>query len=239
MKIKIILLPGILTFIFGSQLLMSQENPVIIGANVVFDLPVGTLGDHFKGAAGGMIYAGKQISESWTWVGKFEYFELSDLNSSKLYKTIELQNNGTQQKYKFPLTKLRMKLKAAGLTAEARLNIIRSSLIETNLTLGFGFYYWENNRQPYSDSLFADTSGTGQKILLNALVVPGNTQTDWSGGVNLGFDFSIKIIEPVWINIGADYKLIVGEIWPALALDLENVSGMQFFSFRAGLKINL
>ncbi len=238
MKINKIIISLTFCLIFASTI-FAQENKVIIGAGTVYNLPVGNLSTRFKGALGGMIYAGAAVSDDWTWVGKFEYFELNTLNSSKLYKKVEVQNiNSAKQIFQFPLNKLSMKFKAAGLSAEAKLNLLRSDLLETNFNFGFGFYYWDNYRSAYKDTLFADTSGNGKLAQVALLDVPANRQTDWSGALNLGLDFSIHLFSPVWLNVGADYKLIIGELWPTLALDLENVSGLQFISFRAGLKVD-
>ncbi len=238
MKIKYLYICSFLILISALKL-NAQDAPFFVGANGVYNIPIGTLGDRFKSEAGGMIFAGKQISDDWTWIGKFEYIELENLNRSKLYKKVEVQQNNSTSYYEFPLPKLSMKLQAAGLTAEAKLNLFRTSWAETNVNLGFGFYYWHFTRSAYYDSLFIDTSGTGKLMKVSDLAVPANTQEDWSGAANIGLDINIKLFEPVWLNVGANYKLIVGELWPALALDLENVSGMQFLDIRAGFKINL
>jgi hypothetical protein len=48
-----------------------------------------------------------------------------------------------------------------------------------------------------------------------------------------------SVMDPVCLTVGADYRLIVTELWPALDLDMENVSGLQSVSFRAGIKFDL
>jgi hypothetical protein len=40
------------------------------------------------------------------------------------------------------------------------------------------------------------------------------------------------------LNAGARYKLIIGELWPTVALDLESVSTFQMLDLRAGLSID-
>ena len=112
------------------------------------------------------------------------------------------------------------------------------SSLETNVHVGFGFYNWENSRGKYNDSLFVRSVVSGNLIKVADLAVPENRQTDWSGTLNLGCELNVKMINPVWLTLGADYKLIIGELWPSLDLDLENVSGMQFVSFRGGVRIN-
>ncbi len=36
-------------------------------------------------------YAGKNTSEHWTWVGKFEYFKLNRVNEENMNKTVETE----------------------------------------------------------------------------------------------------------------------------------------------------
>ena len=216
----------------------SQNGTVVAGAGVVYNLPAGSLHSRFNGSIGGMIYAGKEINANWTWIGKFEYFELANLNESKLTKTVSIQEGGVTQRYQVPLNKLSMKLKAAGFTAEAILNLMRLSSFETNAHVGFGFYNWDNFRGKYNDSLFVRSNVSGNLIKIANLTVPENRQTDWSGTLNFGCDLNVKAADPVWITLGAEYKLIIGELWQSLDLDLENVSGMQLISLRAGVRIH-
>lgn len=217
----------------------SQNGSMVAGAGVVYNLPVGSLNYRFNASVGGMVFAGKEINGNWTWVGKFEYFELANLNDAKLTKTVTIQEGVTTQQYQVPLNKLSMKLTGAGFTAEAILNLMRFSSVEANTHIGFGFYHWDNFRGAYKDSLFARSALSGKLIKVANLAVPENRQTDCSGTLNLGCDLNVKAVDPVWITFGADYKLIIGELWQSLDLDLENVSGMQLVSLRAGIKINL
>lgn len=221
-----------------SELLLAQ-NKFIIGAGGNYNMPVGTLADRMKGNIGGWLYAGKQISDDWTWVGKFEYFKLDEVNEDKMNKIIETNVDGSTQQLSFPLPGIEMELTVAGFTAEAKYKLFKTDLFETDLNLGFGFYYWNYDRGSYSDSLFADTTGSGDLVIIDIINVPALNQKDWSGGLNAGLDFNINIFEPVWLNLSANYKLIIAELWPTLDLNLENVSGLQFFDFRAGINLRL
>lgn len=233
MKLYLRIMAAIL---LGSPLGWAQEARIVAGASAVYNLPMGALHSRFEGSFGGMIYAGKQISSDWTWTGKLEYFELTTLNTSKLIKTVKIQEAGGTQQYQIPLSKLSMSMKAAGLTAEAILNLARFTSAETNAHIGFGFYNWDNYRGPYTDSLFVQSRVSGSTIKVANLAVPENRQTDWSGSFNVGVDVNITVVDPVLVTFGAEYRLIVGELWQALDLDLENVSGMQFIAFRVGIK---
>lgn len=221
-----------------SELLLAQ-NKFIVGAGGNYNVPIGTLADRMKGNIGGWLYAGQQISDDWAWVGKFEYFKLDEVNEDKMNKIIETNVDGSTQQLSFPLPGIEMELTVAGFTAEAKYKLFKTDLFETDLNLGFGFYYWNYDRRSYSDSLFADTTGSGDLVIIDIINVPALNQKDWSGGLNAGLDFNINIFEPVWLNLSANYKLIIAELWPTLDLNLENVSGLQFFDFRAGINLRL
>lgn len=214
----------------------AQTRTVIAGAGPVFDLPIGTLHDRFRGAFGGMAYAGGEVSPQWTWIGKLEYVELGSLNTDALHKIVTLGQGSAKQQYSVPLPKLTMKLTATSLTAEAMLSLFRSGGLQSHAVLGFGFTHWVNTRGQYYDSLFVDSAAIGHFVKAQDLAVPSNRQEDWSGTLNLGFDVAVKMADPVWLVAGVDYKIILGELWQTLDLDLENVSGLQFVTLRAGVR---
>lgn len=221
-----------------SQFLLAQ-NKYVIGAGGNYNLPVGSLADRMKGAFGGWVYAGKQVSDDWTWVGKYEYFKLTDVNEENMYKIVETNINGVNQNLRFELPGINMELSVMGFTAEAKYKLFKSDILETDLSLGFGFYYWNYDRGNYTDSLLADTTGSGDLVVVDVINVPALNQKDWSGGLNAGLDFNVNVFEPIWLNLSVNYKLIIAELWPTLDLNLENVSGLQFFDFRAGINLRL
>lgn len=232
-KLKYLLIAGL--FITS---LFAQKNSLILEVNGNYILPTGPLADRFNGTFGGSFLIGKQVSDNWTWLGKFEYFKLTDLNEDKLVRKVNYDYNNLTQTAEIPLSKLDMELIVAGLSVEARMKIISTNYFESDLNLGFGFLYWENKRGGYFDSLFVAPNDSTQ-ILVDVLQVPSQSQMDWSGAINFGLNLSIKLFEPVWFSTSANYKLIIGELWPALSLDIENVSGMQLFDFRTGFQIRL
>jgi hypothetical protein len=221
-----------------SQFLLAQ-NKFVIGVGGNYNLPVGSLADRMNGAFGGWFYAGKQVSDDWTWVGKFEYFKLTDVNEENMYKIVETNINGVNQNLRFELPGINMELSVMGFTAEAKYKLFKSDIFETDLSLGFGFYYWNYDRGNYTDSLLADTTGSGDLVVVDIINVPALNQKDWSGGLNAGLDLNVNVFEPVWLNLSVNYKLIIAELWPTLDLNLENVSGLQFFDFRAGINLRL
>jgi len=62
---------------------------------------------------------------------------------------------------------------------------------------------------------------------------------DWSGFANIGFNADFIITENILFTVSTTYKLIATELWPALSLGMENVSALQMFEIRAGVKIKL
>ena len=222
-----------------SQISYSQSEMWIVGANSTYNIPLGNLANRMEANLGGIIYAGKKLNSGWTWVGKFEYLKLNKVNKDKMFKFVKSDVDGTPEDYKFDLPYLKMDLTVAGLSAEARYNLLTTSFIEANLNFGFGFYYWEHFRSGYQDSLFITSAGNNNPLLVEYLDVPPLRQKDWSGGINLGADINILIFDPVSLNFGFNYKIIIGELWPTLSLNLENVSGMQFFDVRAGFHVKL
>ncbi len=217
----------------------SQDNSWIVGADGNYNMPIGTLSKRFEGSIGGIVYAGKKSNNDWTWVGKFEYFKLNDVNKDYSNKIVKTEELGVVREYKFDLPKLKMDLTVAGLSVEARYNLFNSEIVEANINFGFGFYYWQHTRNEYKDSLFADTSGQGNFALVEVLNVPKLEQKDWSGGINIGADINFPLFSTIDFNLGFNYKIIITELWPALALNLENVSGLQFLDIRAGFRVNL
>ena len=229
----------LIIFLLSVCFLQAQNSNWVIGANTNYNFPIAGFADRMEGNFGGLIYAGKQVSENWTWLGKLEYFKLSDVNKDQMFKIIKAEVNNTLNDYRFELPLLEMEFTTAGLSVEARYSVLKSVFIEADLNFGFGFYYWEYSRTGYSDSLTIDTTGNGDLQLVEFLEVPPFFQKDWSGGISIGTDFNIKLFDPLTLNFGVNYKLIIAELWPALSLNLENVSGLQFLDLRAGFRVKL
>lgn len=214
--------------------LFSQQ--YFAGGETSYLIPRATLGDRFKPSLGFNIYFGKQFSEKFSWTGKIEHFSFNEENHEKLNITRKLTVNNNERNFTVSLPKLEMELKATGISAIGKYHIFSNSFLKTNLEFGFGIYYWEFNRNGYYEQITVDTSGNGDMAVLTNLAVPPSQQIDWSGAVNFGFEQNVLIIKPLWFVFAANYKMIISELWPTLALDLENVSGLQMFDLRAGFR---
>ncbi|MGE5363291.1 MAG: hypothetical protein ACM3SM_04110 [Bacteroidota bacterium] len=216
------------------------QNKFVAGAGASMLFPIGTLHDRYNPAAGGSFYFGKQVSENWTWVGKAEYYKFTELNKDKLSikRIVDYTRNGTEYSKDFviPLDKIDMELEVAGASVNAKANLYDADIFRSNLDMGFGMYRWKNYIAPYKDTMYVTVPGMENRLVAEVLNVPGNTQVDWSGGLNLGLEAEVRLFEPVWFSAGASYKVVIGELWPLLSLDLENVSAFQMFEIKAGIK---
>lgn len=216
---------------------LAQSSGFIGGANISAYVPFGSLSNRFEHTLGGSFYFGKQISEKWTWLGKIEYFNFDKLNKEKLVVKRDVIIGSDKKNFTIPLDQLKMKMEVFGVSANANLNVIRSEIFDGNINFGFGIFWWRNFRETFDDTLFVKDEN-GNDVFADYIKVPELTQGEWSGGFNAGANLGIKIFDPVWLNIGADYKAIVGELWAALALEMENVSTFQMFDTKLGIKIN-
>ncbi len=217
----------------------AQDKPIVFGASGGFYHPIGSLGDRFQSTFGGSVFLGKAVSDNWTWTGKLEYFKFSDPNSDNFIVKRQVEVSGETVPFETKLKDLRIELEVVGLAANANYEIFDTELFRTDFKFGFGIYRWFYPRGGYNDTIKV-TSPTNPSASVNIpIVVPAVSQVDWSGGINLGLEFQIKIIEAVSFTMGADYKIIFAEIWPALELGLENISSFQMINGNAGIRIQL
>lgn len=187
----------------------------------------GSFSDRFEPALGYNFYFGKQTSENWRWSGKFEYMKFDKQNDEASY--IKAVNEGKEYIYNLPENF--MEFTAYGLSANADYKVFSSEILNGYINFCFGIYNWKFNRSAYSDSLYDNN------VLIFTANLPENSQSDWSGGFNVGVNADLNIYGPLFLNLGANYKAIIGELWPALAIDMENVSTFQMFDIKASISI--
>ncbi len=209
------------------------QGKYFLGATGSYLIPIGGLADRMKPGVGGSFSFGKEVSPDWEWQGKVEYLKLTDVNQDKMIIRNKYTYNNVEREYDFPMKGIEMELTAYGVSANAYWHVLSTELFKANLNIGFGVMRWEYTRSAYKDSLYykptADTTLFGEYIN-----VPAFEQSDWSGTFNLGVDLRVKVIEPLWFTVTANYKNIIGELWPILKMDMENVSTFQFAEIRAG-----
>ncbi|MGE5621314.1 MAG: hypothetical protein ACM3U0_01940 [archaeon] len=225
----------------GISLSRAQVKPLIIGAEGAYYMPVGKLNERFKPTAGGAFYLGFQTGERWTWLGKAEYFKMDKVNPDRLSLMREVTLEGSGRSVRFPMEKLKMKLEIAGLSLDTKYNLLSMDFFQANIDAGFGFYRWSFHRNAL-DSLSADvalSSGGTRTVYYSMKKALAVSQQDWSGGFNAGLELILTPFEPLSFSFTAAYKNIVGELYPALELDMENISTFQMFDLKAGIRIKL
>jgi len=225
-NIKIYLIIIVLAISFDA---LSQQK-FVAGANAGVLLPMSTLGNRFKPTMEYSAFFGQETSPTWTWTGNFEYFKFTKQNDNKLKMSKKLK----EINYIYTIPNGLMTLEVAGLTANAKFKVYEDPVLCVNLNFGFGVYNWTYKRSAYNDSLYTPDSS---HALVAAIKLANNTQTDWSGGFNLGLGAEVKVYDPVYFNISGCYKAVIGELWPALEIDLENVSVFQMFEIKAGVTV--
>lgn len=225
--------------IFTLLLLLSTgllaQGKLIAGANFSYLAPIGELKNRFSPGYGTSVFFGKEVSAKWSLSGKVEYLIFDKVNEDKMNIKREYLIGTEEKSFSYPIKSLKMDLKAYGASLQADYHLLRGSWYDVKLNLGFGIYRWNFSRGSYTDSLFApDTAGVSK--LQEALQVPTLDQDDWSGTFNVGAEFGVQIIEPLWFSVSANYKNILGELWSTLKLDFENVASMQMFDLKATIK---
>lgn len=219
-------------------LIYPQNKRFVVTAGGSYLAPIGTLGDRLKPTTGGSIGFGQEAGNTWTWIGKFEYFKFSKVNQEKLFIKRKITTDNVEKEYTIPIPDLVMDLEVGGVSANAIIKVADYKFITANVNIGFGIYNWRSMRSAYYDSLYV-VGDSSSMIFAGYLDVPAKEQMDWSGGITAGVTIDVNIYEPVWLTFGANYKVIMGELWPTLKLDLENVSGFQMGEVHAGLKVYL
>ncbi len=216
------------------QLILS---PTVVGVEGGIAVPLGSLSNRVSaGWSGGVLFQPAGDDEP-HWGARLEMLTFTKENTKALVLRRKKEVSGVDRVFELPLTGLDVNVQAVGVLAIGTVPVFRSDLIEADGSFGFGFYRWASLRGAFKGTLVADSAGTS--VPLAILNVPENRQQEWSGGFEVGSDIRIRAFEPLWLSLGLRYKLIIGELWPALALDMENVSGMQMVDVRIGLHARL
>ncbi len=226
-----------LTTLVLSANLYSQR--FFVGGEASYLMPLGTLGDRYNPGNGFSLIAGEVTKEAWNWSGRFEYFRFGESNPDHMKVKRRLTVAGAQKDYDIALKSLTMEMNVYGLSANLNYDFVDLGFVRGQASLGFGVYRWENLRSEVKDTLSADTSGTGAQVFVEYLQVPENKQFDWSGGFYAGLKIDVPVYDPVSINFSGHYKGVIGELWPALALNQENVSVFQMLELKLGIKVKL
>lgn len=165
--------------------------------------PLGSLKHWFKGSATSYAFAlGWKENEQWQYAINFKIIPFDEPNKSEL-------------KY----DDLSVKLEISVLTVESRY-FLRTVPKRFNpfILWDIGLYRWFAERGSY---LISEQENS------EPVFVPGRNQNDWSWGFGLGGGANLILVQNFSLSFHLEYNLLIAELWPALALDLENVSGLQ------------
>lgn len=225
-----------------TNLIYSQKLNFVTSVDGNLYLPLGTLSERFEPTYGVAVSFGKEVSKNWVWTGKIEYFKFDKGNEDKLKINKKIAVGSGTEEFNISLSDLEMSLEIVGLSANAAYHVIEADNFKTDITFGFGVYRWYSPREKYTmyfeqntKTFYRDTVGNSGNF--NKIIdVPSITQSDWSGGFNLGLNFNYTPFENFTLYAGAEYKAVLGELWQALALNLENIAGFQMINSKAGIK---
>ncbi len=232
----------ILIFVLTTGFIYSQKLNFVSSIEGNMYKPIGTLGERYTSTFGFAVNFGKEVSKSWAWTGKLEYFKFDKLNKDKMKTILKVAVGSGTESFNVSLSDLNMSLEIVGASANATYKALSIGNLNANLTFGFGIYRWYSPREKYTlyfdqtnKTFLRDTTGaTGSYN--KVLDVPSVSQSDWSGGFNLGVNLDYNFTDGFSAYAGADYKVILGELWQALALDMENAAGFQMLNFKFGVK---
>lgn len=237
---KNLIITAVILIAAFNGLSVAQNKPLIFGAEGAYFNPVGKLHERFNPTNGGAVYAGIQTSEKWKWLCRAEYFKFDKLNDDKLQIMRKLAIDGSEQNVKFPLQGLVMNLDVAGITLDAKYCLIRAGIFEASLDAGFGIYKWKFVREKY-DTVKTSITGLNSALQSVSYAINGirTSQEDISGGFNAGLELVISPMEYFSVTVAGAYRNIIGELYPALEFDMENVSTFQMLDLRAGIRLKL
>lgn len=234
---KIILLIILFYLTNHSEFLYSQKS-YIIGTETGYLVPIGELSNRFQPTINFALSFGYQSNPKWIWFAKIEYFEFNKVNYEKQNVKRNILVGSDQKLFTADLNKLDMELKITGFSINAKRRLFEYGIMNSSFDVGFGVFRWIFNRAAY-DSIFVDTSSVSGSPKYYTLYknVPSSNQNDWSGGFQVGIELGVKISENFEFAVSGSYKSVLGELWQALAFDMENVSTFQMLNLSGRIRI--
>ncbi len=116
-----------------------------------------------------------------------------------------------------------LKLEIYGGTVEAQYGLASSRhSLRPHLIGSAGIYRWFSTHGAYQDS---------------AVALSEFKQKDWSWGFGGGLGVEYQFLKSIMLFAETRYQMIIGELWPTLAVRLENVSTFQWVAINLGMKM--
>lgn len=218
-------------------MLFGQSTGFLVGGEGIALFPAGEMTKRFTQTFGYAASFREAHNNNPRWGGFVEYAVMDEENRDKLFIKRKDTLNAVERDLVFPLKDFGMSFEYIGLGVTANYSIISGTVIDLNGRISFGIYNWKFTRDAYFDSIKVDTGSVTPKFkLIDVIRVPASKQQDWSGGIDIGLETDIVAFSPFIVSAGVRYKVILAELWPTLALDMENVSGLQSAQVTVGLK---
>jgi hypothetical protein len=124
----------------------------------------------------------------------------------------------------FDVTALNMSLDMIGGGVFLQRNLATTGTFRPFITGGLLLQRWEETRAAYADT----ETGLNVPVLSR----PGQ----WSAGFSGGAGAEVYFLPAAALHVGVTYSVVMGELWPTLALGLENVSTFHYVTGGVGLR---
>ncbi len=190
---------------FGVSWVSAQNNFTGIGIGSELLYPVGSLQEWF--------------SESTTAPRVEMLFKLNEDEYWRIYATYLHFDQANKDRLYYKDLKLDLKLYGAGIGYTSFLTAPRWN-VQPFWQGAVTLFRWEALRGAYQ---------------LSDRLVPQRFQQAWSFAGSLGGGLLWHLNTHFKLDVSLNYQLVVAELWPALALHLENVSGLQMLHLRVGI----
>lgn len=201
----------ILILAFGISVGFSQTR-YFIGGGVQSAFPVKNLDSRFLPTTFPTIRFGWKETEKGKTIFEFAPMTFSKINTEKMYYDSVDQN---------------LKIQSAAVGYQQTIFTVFKK-IDVAVTGSVTLNKWLYRREPFS---YQDS--TAEVINISEF-----KQSDWSWGAKAG---AVVTYSPVsWIHIGvsAQFHLIIAELWPAMAIRMENVSGLKLSEVGAFIELS-
>ncbi|MDD5766126.1 MAG: hypothetical protein PHW79_07790 [Candidatus Marinimicrobia bacterium] len=180
-----------------------------VAVNGIYSIPASDLKNWFKPAPNLNFSIGKEKENGWTVEGQVELSRFERENLSG-----------------YPKGKLDLSLEHIGFLLNGRYPVAKLSIFKPYVTIAAGPHYWKGIR--------------GEVALDSVNAVPYIAERrleEWNWAFKAGAGVEISLGK-VGLDFGANYRLIVGSLWPTLQehIELDGVSGFQTWNLAIGVR---
>jgi len=190
--------------------IMYGQGDYYFGAGIGREQPVGQLAERFEPTHFWTLRTGHHTAQNTFLTFEYKQIEYDQVNRSALY-----------------YDNLQMKLSIHSVAGIYQYSLLNYKGLRCNLAGGFSLNQWNFTRAAFN---YSDSSQT--------VDLPYFERTDWSWGGQLGAGISYQPFRFVTLGISSRYHLVIAELWPALKVRLENVTGLQMLEYQFYLELD-